>query len=223
MPFSAGRGGRRLIRRQCGASIPHHTTSNNSHPSRQTVSHPSIHRRHHVPVQSHGYLGSRWASAAPVGLPATRLKSARRGRRWPPPSGEMPATLSLRNSPREEAPLAFPGHTALRRKSPKLKLTTFFSVEAPCFTSTVPSPPRTKVAREGDPCALLQPNQLGQPGHEEPLTRPRPPHWNGAEHGPRRRLLSSKHTHLHLRGIFFATILFGDIVAERGCQGNAMV
>ena len=99
----------------------------------KSVIHPSIHRRHHVPVQSHGYLGSRWASAAPVGLPATRLKSARRGRRWPPPSGEMPATLSLRNSPREEAPLAFPGHTALRRKSPKLKLTTFFSVEAPCL------------------------------------------------------------------------------------------
>ena len=85
--------------------ITHHPNSNNE------VSHPSIHRRHHVPVHSHGYLGSRWASAALVGPPATRLKSARRGRRWPPPSGEMPATLSLRNSSREEAPLAFPGIT----------------------------------------------------------------------------------------------------------------
>jgi hypothetical protein len=140
--------------------ITHHPNSNNE------VSHPSIHRPHHVPVQFHGYLGSRWASAAPVGLPATRLKSARRGRRWPPPSGEMPATLSLRNSPREEAPLAFPGYTALRRKSPKLKLTTFFSVEAPCFTSTVPSPPSTKVAREGIATpgqSTKHPSQLNHP------------------------------------------------------------
>ena len=69
LPFSVGRGGHRLIRRQCGASIPHHTTSYNNHPSiqRQSVSHPSIHpplSSRNSPVPS-SPLGVRWASATP--------------------------------------------------------------------------------------------------------------------------------------------------------------
>jgi hypothetical protein len=48
-PFSAGRGGRRLRRRPCGAETPHHSTSYNSHPSiqRQSVIYP-----HHRSVPS---------------------------------------------------------------------------------------------------------------------------------------------------------------------------
>ena len=165
--------------------ITHHPNSNNE------VSHPSIHRRHHVPVQSRGYLGSRWASAAPVGLPATKLKSARRGRRWPPPSGEMPATLSLRNSPREEAPLAFPGHTALRLRHRAL--------QAPCLPHlalkspgehATPGQSTKHPSQVNHPCSHSQAcmpsvrsvcspaTQPGQPGHEAP--RPVPVPWHGA-------------------------------------------
>jgi len=123
LPFSVGRGGHRLIRRQCGASIPHHTTSYNNHPSiqRQSVSQSVIHPSTVVITYQSSSMVPTWGHggrAPPRRSSSHRVKVSPPGRRSPFASGEMPVALSLRNLPREEAPLAFPGYTALRELLP---------------------------------------------------------------------------------------------------------
>ena len=65
-----------------------------------------------VPTWGHG------GRAPPRRSSSHRVKVSPPGRRSPFASGEMPVALSLRNLPREEAPLAFPGYTALRKLLP---------------------------------------------------------------------------------------------------------
>ena len=139
------------------------------------------------------------AAGCPSEGNATRRRPAR------PPAGLFLHSLLVAWQPKPHLALRSPGralpHLANQPSTPP--------------NSTTRAPTHRRACPPCDPCAPLPPNRASR-GTEEPPTRPRPPHWNGAHRGPRRRLLSSKHTHLHLRGIFFATFPFWR---HRGGEG----